>query len=71
MTKNKKQEIYLMDFYNKFFLKLIEKNQLISKSIFCKWCNYVDNKENTFDKGIRFDENIFMFFEEMIFSSMF
>ena len=54
-------------YYNKFFFKL---NLIENKSINIKNVYFVSgaimliDKENTFDKGIRFDENIFMFYEE-------
>ncbi len=53
--------------YNKFFFKL---NSVKNDSINIKEVFFVSgaimliNKDNTYEKGIKFDENIFMFFEE-------
>ena len=54
-------------YYNKFFFKinLVKNDSINIKDVFfVSGSIMLINKENTFDKGIRFDENIFMFFEE-------
>tara|TARA_B100001057_G_scaffold43544_1_gene38939 strand:- start:893 stop:1783 length:891 start_codon:yes stop_codon:yes gene_type:complete len=54
-------------YYNKLFFKLnfVEKKSMNIKNVFfVSGSIMLINKELTFDKGIQFDENIFMFFEE-------
>tara|TARA_B100000886_G_scaffold331431_1_gene282933 strand:+ start:354 stop:1244 length:891 start_codon:yes stop_codon:yes gene_type:complete len=54
-------------FYNKFFFKInLVKNVSINikEVFFVSGAIMLINKENTYEKGIKFDENIFMFFEE-------
>ncbi len=54
-------------YYNKFFfnISLVKNKSMNIKDVFfVSGAIMLINKENTFEKGIRFDENIFMFFEE-------
>ncbi len=54
-------------YYNKFFFKIrLEKNDLpnIKEVFFVSGAVMLINKANTFNKDIKFDENILMFFEE-------
>ncbi len=54
-------------YYNKFFFKLnlVEsKFKNIKDVFFVSGSIMLINRENTFEKGIQFDESIFMFFEE-------
>ena len=53
--------------YNKFFFKLnLVKNETINikEVFFVSGAIMLINKDNTYEKGVKFDENIFMFFEE-------
>ena len=54
-------------YYNKFLYKInIEKNSYdnIKNVLFVSGAVMLIDKNNTYEKGIRFDEKIFMFFEE-------
>ena len=54
-------------FYNKFFLKInLEKQNInnIKQVFFVSGSIMLIDKTNTYNVGIKFDENIFMFFEE-------
>jgi GT2 family glycosyltransferase len=54
-------------YYNKFFFKISLKKQNhanVKKVFFTSGSIMLINKDNTYNKGIKFDENIFMFFEE-------
>ena len=59
--------IFTQFLYNKIFhkIKLEETNyKNIKQQFFVSGAIMLIDKENTYNKGIRFDENIFMFFEE-------
>jgi N-acetylglucosaminyl-diphospho-decaprenol L-rhamnosyltransferase len=54
-------------YYNKLFFHINfekKKSQNISQVFFVSGAIMLIDKDNTYNKGIRFDENIFMFFEE-------
>ncbi len=54
-------------YYNKFFFKIDLEKKItnnIMQVFFVSGSIMLIDKKNTFDKGIKFDENIFMFFEE-------
>tara|TARA_E500000178_G_scaffold294875_1_gene300407 strand:- start:1607 stop:2497 length:891 start_codon:yes stop_codon:yes gene_type:complete len=54
-------------YYNKFFFKISLKKQNqtnIKRVFYTSGSIMLINKDNTYNKGIKFDENIFMFFEE-------
>ena len=54
-------------YYNKFFFNInIEKSNLenIKQVFFVSGSIMLIDKKNTFDEGIKFDENMFMYFEE-------
>ena len=65
---NKSGNLSLIKFYyNKLFFHINfekKKSQNISQVFFVSGAIMLIDKDNTYNKGIRFDENIFMFFEE-------